>query len=86
LFSSWNESNYATGLARSTSGDLAGPWRCDATPFFAENGGHAMIFTGFDGANYLTLHQPNGPPPEHPRIFPLTEAGGQLHLGQPLAP
>jgi hypothetical protein len=30
------------------------------------NGGHAMIFTGFDGPSYLTLHQPNGPPLEHP--------------------
>ena len=84
LFSSWNESNYATGLARSTSGDLAGPWQCDAVPFFPENGGHAMIFAGFDGTNYLTLHQPNDPPPEHPRFFPLVEVGGQLQLGSPL--
>ena len=85
LFSSWNEKNYATGLARSASGDLAGPWTCDATAFFPDNGGHAMIFTGFDGVSYLTLHQPNGPPPEHPRIFPIREIDGELRLGSPLA-
>ena len=86
LFSSWNETNYATGLARSASGKLAGPWLCDPTAFFPDNGGHAMIFAGFDGAPYLTLHQPNGPPPEHPRIFPMTEVAGQIRLQPPLAP
>ena len=80
LFSSWNESGYSTGLARSTTGELAGPWQCDPTPFFAENGGHAMIFAGFDGASYLTLHQPNDPPPEHPRFFEIEESAGRLRL------
>jgi len=77
LFSSWNETNYATGLARSASGDLAGPWTCDPTAFFPDNGGHAMIFAGFDGQTYLTLHQPNDPPPEHPCFF-------AFNLGQPM--
>jgi len=45
-----------------------------------------MIFTGFDSMSYLALHQPNGPPPEHPRIFPMTEAAGQIRLQPPLAP
>lgn len=80
LFSSWNKANYATGLARSLSGELAGPWRCDPTPFFPENGGHAMIFKGFDGVSYLTLHQPNDPPPEHPRIFPIETVPGGVRL------
>ena len=31
-----------------------------------------MIFRGFDGKVYLTLHQPNDPAPEHPRFFPFT--------------
>jgi arabinan endo-1,5-alpha-L-arabinosidase len=84
LFSSWNEANYATGLARSVSGELAGPWTCDATAFFPDNGGHAMIFAGFDGMTYLSLHQPNDPPPEHPRFFPLEEVAGRIRLGLPL--
>ena len=77
LFSSWNETNYATGIARSTSGELAGPWTCDATAFFPDNGGHAMIFAGFDGQIYLALHQPNDPPPEHPRFI-------AFNLGRPM--
>jgi arabinan endo-1,5-alpha-L-arabinosidase len=85
LFSSWNEIGYATGIARSVSGDLQGPWRPDDIPFFADSGGHAMIFAGFDGTTYLSLHQPNDPPPEHPRFFPVVEAAGQLQLKPALA-
>lgn len=84
LFSSWNETNYATGLARSASGELRGPWLPDDTAFFSDNGGHAMIFSGFDGTTYLTLHQPNSPPPEHPRFFPIAVSGGRLVLKNPL--
>lgn len=80
LFSSWDEQGYATGLARSASGELTGPWTFDAKPFFAGNGGHAMMFAGFDGQRYLTLHQPNHPPPEHPHFFPVRETAGQLQL------
>jgi hypothetical protein len=77
LFSSWGQEGYATGIARSLSGELRGPWRPDPAPLFAANGGHAMIFRGFDGQIYLTLHQPNDPAPEHPRFFPFA-------LGRPL--
>jgi len=78
LFSSWGSRGYATGIVRSQSGELRGPWIPDAAPLFAENGGHAMIFRDFSGAVQLTLHQPNDPPPEHPRFLPFT-------LGHPLA-
>lgn len=71
LFSSWGAGGYATGLTRSRSGDLRGPWQPDPAPIFAANGGHAMVFTGFDGEMRLTLHQPNDPAPEHPRFFPF---------------
>lgn len=84
LFSSWTETGYATGLARSPSGDLRGPWVFDEKPFFGADGGHAMIFSAFDGTTYLTLHQPNSPAPEHPRFFPIEEIGGTLRLGPPL--
>lgn len=80
LISSWSATGYTTGVARSLSGELRGPWRADATPLFTANGGHAMLFDGFDGARYLTLHQPNDPPPEHPRFFRCVEVDGQLRL------
>jgi hypothetical protein len=50
---------YTTGLAIADSGKLAGPWRQQAEPVFAEDGGHAMIFRRFDGQLMLALHQPN---------------------------
>ncbi|QYM79492.1 glycoside hydrolase family 43 protein [Horticoccus luteus] len=80
LFSSWSATGYTTGVARSTSGTLRGPWHADAEPLFRDNGGHAMLFDGFDGARYLTLHAPNDPPPEHPRFFRVTEHAGRLQL------
>lgn len=83
LFSTWFDGNYATGLARSASGELTGPWTFDARPFFVADGGHAMIFTAFDGARYLALHQPNSPP-EHPKFFPFDEKGGSISLGAAL--
>jgi arabinan endo-1,5-alpha-L-arabinosidase len=84
LFSSWTANGYATGIARSASGTLAGPWRFDPAPLFDKDGGHAMMFQGFDGRSYFTLHQPNDPPPEHPRIFPVEESAGHLRLGPAL--
>lgn len=85
LFSSWTETGYATGIARTSSGRLEGPWKFDPVPLFNEDGGHAMLFNGFDGRTYLTLHQPNDPPPEHPRFFPVVESGGQLQLQPAIA-
>jgi arabinan endo-1,5-alpha-L-arabinosidase len=80
IFSSWSKQGYATGMAHSASGDLAGPWHFDDTPFFDRNGGHAMLFTDFDGKLRIPLHQPNDPAPEHPRFFPCTEIAGSLQL------
>lgn len=80
LFSSWSAHGYATAVARSVSPTLDGPWQFDPDPLFNENGGHAMLFTGLDGTRYLTLHQPNDPPPEHPRFFACVEINGQLQL------
>ena len=55
-------------------------------PLFNEDGGHAMLFNGFDGRTYLTLHHPNDPPPEHPRFFPVEESAGHLRLQPAIAP
>jgi arabinan endo-1,5-alpha-L-arabinosidase len=81
IFSSWSRAGYATGVAHSASNTLAGPWAFDAEPLFDRNGGHAMLFRDFSGRLQLTLHQPNDPPPEHPRFFPCAEVAGSLRLG-----
>jgi arabinan endo-1,5-alpha-L-arabinosidase len=73
LFSSWGARGYATGIARSKGGTLRGPWNFDPQPLFSRNGGHAMVFIDFEGRRRLALHQPNDPPPEHPRFLPFEE-------------
>ncbi|MFH1709374.1 MAG: family 43 glycosylhydrolase [Planctomycetota bacterium] len=44
LWSSVGGKGYAMGVARSESGGVTGPWRQDAAPLWAEDGGHGMIF------------------------------------------
>lgn len=80
MFSSWSKTGYATAVARSASNALAGPWTFDAEPIFDRDGGHAMLFTDFEGRRRLTLHQPNEPAPEHPRFFLCDEVAGTLRL------
>ena len=72
LWSSMGEKGYAMGCAVSDSGTITGTWRHERTPVFAENGGHGMIFTSFDGKKYLTLHQPNISD-EHPVFISLAD-------------
>lgn len=40
------------------SGDISGPWDVDAEPVYVGNGGHAMLFRGFNGALRYILHRP----------------------------
>jgi len=38
---------YAEGVARPLSGTLVGPWQHEIAPFYAEDGGHGMLFRSF---------------------------------------
>jgi len=80
LWSSRGAAGYTTGVARSESGAISGPWTQDASPLFADDGGHAMIFTTFDGRIMLSLHCPNASPDERPVFLPIEERNGQLFL------
>ena len=80
LWSSLSETGYAIGLAKSTSGNIEGPWQQQETPLFCGDGGHGMIFTDLTGNCRLAIHTPNKTPNERP-IFPLlqiTEDGLEL--------
>lgn len=59
IWSSWGQNGYAVGIARSESGSILGPWKHDARPLHAENGGHGMILRTREGAQKLVLHYPN---------------------------
>jgi hypothetical protein len=49
LWSSRGVSGYAMGVALSESGQITGPWRQQAEPLWAQDGGHGMIFRTFEG-------------------------------------
>ena len=80
IWSSWIIKGYGVGVAFSDSGAIYGPWRHDPEPLFPENGGHGMVFKGFDGRLIYTLHYPNDFTKERPIFRELNEANGKLAL------
>jgi len=69
LWSSGSATGYAVGIATSDSGKLTGPWRQAATPLYADDGGHPMLFRTFDGRLMMALHRPNRTPPAIREVF-----------------
>ena len=84
LWSSGGKTGYTTGIARSVSGKLAGPWEQQAEPLFTDDGGHPMLFHRFDGQLMMILHQPNKPPQERARFYELEDLGHTLRIVRPL--
>ncbi len=81
LWSSFMNGEYAIGIAESTTGRITGPWRHRPEPLFSRNGGHGMVFRGFDGVLRLVIHAPNSPSgAERARIFELEDTGDTLEL------
>jgi hypothetical protein len=72
LWSGFGPGGYTIGVARSSSGQLAGPWRQDPHPLYDKDGGHCMTFRDFDGGLWLSLHRPNDFPNERPLFLPLS--------------
>jgi arabinan endo-1,5-alpha-L-arabinosidase len=73
LWSGFGAGGYTVGAARSESGRLSGPWRQDARPLFAEDGGHCMTFRDFKGKARLALHRPNRYPDERAQLMSFDE-------------
>jgi beta-xylosidase len=71
---------YAVGIVHSESGTIQGPWKHEAKPIFAGNGGHPMLFRTFYGQLTLALHQPNGGAPARARLFAVEEVDGTLRI------
>ncbi len=76
--------NYAQALAVSESGAVTGPWRHAEKPLADKDSGHGMIFTAFDGQQYLVLHRPNNAPLERPCLLPVTETEDGYTVGDPI--
>ena len=80
LWSSMGGKGYAMGIARSETGAVTGPWRQQAEPLWAEDGGHGMIFRTFDGRLMLTFHRPNNTPEERAVMIEIEEAGDTVRI------
>ena len=90
LWSNWDKYGYCVGIARSKSGDIAGPWTQDEDMLYSRvmknitndyDGGHSMIFKTPSGQMYLALHSPNSSSagrPETPIFVPIKEENGTL--------
>lgn len=79
LWSSWSACGYAVGQAVSATGLIAGPWRHEPEPLFAQ-GGHGMLFADGDGVLRYALHAPNDPGEERPVFVPVEEHDGLFAL------
>lgn len=68
IWSSFSKNGYLEAIARSSNGKIDGKWTIDDTLLFEKDGGHGMIFKGYDGNDYFVFHTPNISPSERPAI------------------
>lgn len=79
LWSSYEHGSYVQTIARSKSGQLAGPWE-QLPPLVKEDSGHGMLFHTFEGPLMLVLHRPfkNA----RGKLYEVTDQGDHLELGK----
>jgi hypothetical protein len=85
LWTSWIYDVYTQGVAYSTSGTLAGPWRQEPTPITPPNYGHGMLFRTFEGKWLLSIHshqEIKGKYHRVPRLFEADLSGDKLVIGK----
>lgn len=80
IWSSFTDSGYVQAVSYSASGDIDGEWKHDLPLLAEKDGGHGMIFTGFDNNLYLVLHRPNNNPLERPVLTQIKEIDGHLEI------
>lgn len=78
IWSSFTDSGYVQAVCYSDNGDIDGNFSHDLPLLAEKDGGHGMIFTGFDGKTYLVLHRPNSNPDERPALTQIIEKDGHL--------
>ena len=79
LWSSYGPRKYATGVAVSATGKLAGPWIQQKEPLWDVDGRHPMLFRTFDGRLLMAIHQPNRRV-ERARFFEMDDSGDSVRL------
>lgn len=59
LWTTSANSTYTTGISRSSSGEIAGPWVQTEEPLFVGDGGHVMLFKTLEGKDMMAMHCPH---------------------------
>lgn len=77
LWSSFCKSGYAVSYC--TAKNLRGPWLQTEKPLLEIDGGHGMLFDGFDGQTYFVCHAPNSEC-EHPVLYKASVVNNELKL------
>ena len=78
LWSSWSVRGYVQTIARSTTGELAGPWE-QLDPLVWQDSGHGMLFRTFEGELMLVLHRPfRGP--VRAKLYEMEDAGDTFRV------
>lgn len=89
LWSNFCDDGYCVGVAESDNGEIDGNWIHNENLLYKKgangefDGGHGMIFSDYDGRNYLCIHSPNTPTEQRaevPIILPICEKNGGLIL------
>ena len=80
LWSSFTEKGYATGYAKSKSGEIHGPWIQRQEPLYFLDGAHSMLFHTFDGRLMMSLHCPNIHTKKKMLLFEMEEKDGELYI------
>lgn len=75
LWSSFGQGRYIETMARSKSGEIAGPWE-QLPPLLEVDGGQGMLFHSFGGQLLLVLHRTNTDP--YAKIYEIEDDGGHL--------
>ena len=80
VWSSFSNTAYTCGYARSLSGEITGPWKQEPEPLFSQDGGHSMLFTDFEGRLLMGLHSPNRSGQERMLLFEMEDENGHLRI------
>lgn len=83
LWSSFVENGgggYATGVVRSLSGEIFGPWVHEPLPLYAMDGAHSMLFHSFGGELMMSLHCPNRHEAKRILLFEMEESFDSVHI------
>jgi beta-xylosidase len=85
FWSSFSKQGYGQAVARSESGELAGPWKHDPELLYSDDGGHGMLFRDFKGRLRLSIHKPNKNQRERPLFLYVEEKDGAFHVSETLS-